>query len=94
MSSLRIQYRAERREGQWRLSLLDTVYERDWLVPITPGAIVEIAPAELDRYRAPFRLLAWFLDKRGYSVLDDLIGEDRPQEVAEFYRHEWEWLRG
>lgn len=93
LSSLRIQYRAERRGGEWRLSMLDTIYERDRLVSLTPGVVIGIDPGELDRYRAPFRLLAWFLQERGYSMLEDLIGEDRPQEVAEFYRREWEWLR-
>lgn len=92
MSSLRIQYRAERREGEWRLSMLDTIYERDRIVPVTPGAVIKIDPAELGRFRAPFRLLAWFLAARGYSVLDDLIGEDRPDDVAAFYQREWDWL--
>lgn len=73
--------------------MLDTIYERDRLVSLTPGVVIGIDPGELDRYRAPFRLLAWFLQERGYSMLEDLIGEDRPQEVAEFYRREWEWLR-
>lgn len=92
MSSLRLQYRASRRDGQWRLSLLDTVYERDRLEVNDPGASVHIDPAVLERFRSSFRLLAWFLDTRGYAVLDDLLGEDRPGEVAAFYDREFAWL--
>lgn len=94
MSSLRLQYRALRRDGQWRLSLLDTVYERDRLVVTTPGESVHVDPVALARYRPSFRLLAWFLDTRGYAVLDDLLGDDIPDEVASFYEREFNWLRG
>lgn len=94
LSSLRIQYRAERRDGEWRLSLLDTIYERDRLVTTLPGATIDIDPQELARFRAPFRLLAWFLSTRGYEVLDDLVGEDRPEDVAAFYERERRWLAG
>lgn len=93
MSSLRLQYRALRRKGEWRLSLLDTVYERDRLVATTPGESVHIDPAVLAQFRPSFRLLAWFLDTRGYAVLDDLLGEDRPNDVALFYERELNWLR-
>lgn len=90
---LRIEYRAERRASEWRISQLDTIYERDLFVPTTPGQSARIDPADLEPYRAPFRLLGWFLAARGHSVLDDLIGEDRPEDVAAFYAREFEWLR-
>ncbi|GAA0975554.1 hypothetical protein GCM10009555_033620 [Acrocarpospora macrocephala] len=92
MSSLRIQYRALRRDSEWRLLRLDTVYERDHLVVTTPGESVHVAAAELAPFRKPYRLLAWFLASRGYTVLDDLLGDDRPDEVAAFYERERRWL--
>lgn len=94
MSSLRLQYRAQRRDGEWRLTLLDTVYERDRIVGATPGQAIHIDPADIERFRPSFRLLAWFLDARGYTVLDDLLGEDRPDDVAAFYDREFHWLNG
>ncbi|MGP3534220.1 nuclear transport factor 2 family protein [Microbacterium sp. RD1] len=90
---LRLEYRAERRDGRWGISQLDTVYERDLIVVATPGQSVSIDQAELARYRRPFRLLAWFLAQRGYEVLDDLLGEDRPDEVEAFYEAERLWLQ-
>jgi hypothetical protein len=93
-SYLRITYRALRRDGTWRIINLDTIYERDLLVPTVPGQPIDIDPADLVSYRKPFRLLAWFLASRGYEVLDDLLGEDRPDEVAAFYEREQRWLHG
>ncbi|GAA1011044.1 hypothetical protein Aple_057210 [Acrocarpospora pleiomorpha] len=92
MSSLRIQYRALRRDSEWRLLRLDTIYERDHLVVTTPGESVHVDAAELAPFRKPYRLLAWFLAARGYAVLDDLLGDDRPDEVAAFYERERRWL--
>lgn len=91
-SYLRIQYRVLRRDGAWRVIRLDTIYERDTLTPTLPGTALTIDPAEVAGFRRPFRLLAWFLAKRGYSVLDDLLGEDRPDEVTAFYDAEQRWL--
>lgn len=90
---LRIVYRAQRRNGQWRIFRLDTIYERDALVSAAPDELPRIDPDELASYRSPFRLLAWFLARRGYAVLDDLLGDDRPDDVAAFYDREFDWLR-
>lgn len=93
-SYLRLQYRALRRDGEWRLLALDSVYERDLLLATNPGDAVRIDPAELAPYRKPYRTLAWYLGLRGYGVLDDLLGDDRPGEVAAFYERERAWLAG
>ena len=49
---------------------------------------------ELAVFRKPYALLAWVLSSRGYSVGDDLLGDDRPDEVAAHYRRERDWLAG
>jgi hypothetical protein len=94
VSYTRIEYRALRRDGEWRLFGLDTVYERDALVPSIPGTIVSVDPAELAAFRPPYALLAHALSSRGYAIGDDLLGDDRPDEVAAFYARERAWLAG
>lgn len=93
-SYTRIQYRALRRDGEWRLFGLDTIYERDMLVAAVPGETITVDAAELAPFRKPYSLLAWLLSSRGYSVADDLFGDDRPDEVAAFYDREHRWLAG
>jgi hypothetical protein len=93
-SFTRLQYRAERRDGHWRLRALDSIYERDMLVTAVPGATVRVDADELARFRRSYRLLAWHLNSRGHPVGDDKLGDDRPDEVATFYQREHDWLHG
>lgn len=91
-SFTRLQYRALRRAGQWRLLALDSVYERDALVPADPGTAVRVDPAALAPFRRSYRLLSWHLTARGHPIDADLLGDDRPDEVAAFYARERDWL--
>ncbi|QJY47414.1 nuclear transport factor 2 family protein [Pseudonocardia broussonetiae] len=91
-SFTRLQFRALRREGRWRLLGLDAVYERDALEPATPGATVAVDAAALAPFRSSYRLLSWHLTGRGHTIGADLLGDDRPAEVAAFYEREHRWL--
>ncbi|OCC13816.1 nuclear transport factor 2 family protein [Streptomyces sp. PTY087I2] len=93
-SRTRVLYRLERRDGRWGIVALDCVYERDTLAPAVPGEPLTVRPADLAPYRASYAVLAWHLDRRGYRVGDDLLGDDRPERTAAFYAETWEWLRG
>ena len=91
-SFTRLQYRVLRRDGHWRLLGLDSIYERDALVSATPGDTVRIDAAPLSPFRRSYRLLSWHLTSRGHTVRADLLGDDRPDEVAAFYQREHRWL--
>ena len=91
-SFTRLQYRALRREDQWRLLGLDSIYERDTLVASIPGATVHVDEAALSQYRRSYRLLSWHLTARGHTIDADLLGDDRPDKVAAFYEREHRWL--
>lgn len=91
-SYTRLLYRAGRRDGRWRLLRLDSIYERDELVAAIPGETVRIDPTALAGFRPSYRLLSWHLSARGHSIDPDLLGDDRPVEVAAFYEDEQHWL--
>ncbi|MCX0242267.1 hypothetical protein [Streptomyces drozdowiczii] len=55
---------------------------------LSPPA-VRIAP-----YRAPYAILACHLDRRGYPVSGELLGDDRPERAAAFYDDTLKWLAG
>jgi hypothetical protein len=90
-STGRLLYRAESRDGRWRIAALDAIYQRDSLVPSVPGTQLTIAPEELAGLRPSYRLLSYFLTRRGYTIDATLYGDDRPDEVAEFYAAAFRW---
>ncbi|MFB6552488.1 MULTISPECIES: nuclear transport factor 2 family protein [unclassified Streptomyces] len=94
VSYTRLLYRAERRHDGWRITALDPVYERDTLTPSLPGTPLHVAPAEIADLRPPYRMLAHVLGRRGYTVAQDLYGDDRPDAVRALEDSAAKWLRG
>lgn len=92
-SACRSQYRAERGgDGAWRIARITSIYEKDTLAPAVPGTRLVVDPAELAAHRPSYRCLAWYLNRQGYHVGDDLLGDDRPDAVRAQYRAETAWL--
>lgn len=94
VSYTRIVHRLERRAGRWAIARLDCVYERDTIAPVLPGTPVPLTARDLAPYRAPYAILAWHLDRRGYPVSGELLGDDRPEQTAAFYDDTLKWLAG
>ncbi|MFF3641001.1 nuclear transport factor 2 family protein [Streptomyces sp. NPDC002564] len=90
----RLLYRTVRITDSWRISALDPIYERDNLTPTLPGAALPIAPEEINNSRTPYRFLRYVLHQYGYTIPDDLYGDDRPEPVAALYEQAHLWLRG
>ncbi|WP_410676852.1 GntR family transcriptional regulator [Amycolatopsis sp. cmx-4-68] len=78
--------------GRWLITSLDPIYERDVLAPVLPGTPVPLA--SIEGFRPSDRFLAHVLGRRGYQVPDNLCGDDRPGEVADFYDSLFTWLPG
>jgi SnoaL-like domain len=91
-SRARLWYRTERRAGRWLIVALDPVYERDTLTAVYPGTELTVTPADVAAFRPAYRFLSYVLSQRGYSVGDDLYGDDHPDHAGEFYRHSFAWL--
>jgi hypothetical protein len=92
VSYTRLLYRAIRTDGRWLLRSMVAIYERDTLVPVVPGAVPVIDTARLDSLRRPYRWLAYHLDGQGYSVDQELPGDDRPDTVRAIYDDAFGWL--
>ena len=93
INHVRLLYRAERRDGEWKLSALDCIYERDTLTPVVVGQTPQLDQELLARFRQPFMYLGYHLHQTGKSVRDDLYGDDRPEHVDELYQEAFTWLR-
>ncbi len=92
VSYTRLNYRLERRGGEWRILSLDPVHEGTTLAPSVPGQRIDIPAEELARFRRSYAILAWDLDRNGRAMSEGLLGDDEPEPVAAFYASTWEWL--
>ncbi|MQY22274.1 nuclear transport factor 2 family protein [Nocardia macrotermitis] len=92
VSYTRLIYRARRSGGRWLIAALDAVYERDTLTPAVPGTPWRIAPEALAPFRPSYRMLSYVLGRRGYTVGDDLFGDDRPDELRRLEDEVEAWL--
>jgi SnoaL-like domain len=92
-SACRSQYRAERGHDRvWRITRITSIYEKDTLTPALPGTRLGIDPTELLGFRPSYRCLAWYLNRKGYHVGPDLLGDDQPEPVQRQYQAEMTWL--
>ncbi|MFI6006764.1 nuclear transport factor 2 family protein [Streptomyces sp. NPDC051366] len=89
----RLLYRAERRADRWLIASLDAVYQSDALTPRVPGTRLNLDEKKLNAFRPSFRMLAYLLGQRGYSIAEDLYGDDQPERVATLHHSAWTWLR-
>jgi hypothetical protein len=90
-SQARVFYRAEMRDGAWGLSSFEVFYMRDAIAPRVPGQAVPVTEQDLAGYRQSYRCLAHVLACGGYTVRDDLAGEDRPESVEALCRDIYGW---
>jgi hypothetical protein len=78
-SHARFLYRAEKRNGKWRLMGFDAIYMRDELTPSIPGQTITVNPGDVKPFRPSYRMLSYYLSSQGYEVNSELAGEDRPE---------------
>jgi SnoaL-like domain len=89
----RFLYRAERRQGEWRIFGFDAVYMRDELTPAISGQQIVIDPSEVVDFRPSYRMLSYYLKSQKFTIDSELAGEDRPDLVNALYRELFGWAR-
>lgn len=90
-SHARFLYRAEKRDGTWRLMGFDAIYMRDELTPSLPGQTITVRSDEVKNFRSTYRMLSYYLSSQGYEVNSNLAGEDRPDLVAALNHELYGW---
>jgi hypothetical protein len=90
-SHTRFLFRAERRQGVWRLSGFDTIYLRDEMTPVLPGRTIAVAPEAVKAFRPTYRLLSYCLVSNGFPVSNELAGIDRPDLVNALFHEIYSW---
>ncbi|UOZ04880.1 nuclear transport factor 2 family protein [Amycolatopsis sp. WQ 127309] len=92
VSYTRLNYRLTKSDGRWQVREMDAIYERDTLTPAFPGDTVNVTSSDTAGFRTSYALLTYYLRSKGYSIGDDLLGDDRPERVQAFYDETLEWL--
>ena len=88
----RYQCRVERRDDVWRLLTFEVIFERDHMKALDPRNELPIDWERLATYRPTYRFLAYLQDMRGFNLSHDLLGDDRPDDLARFHAGETLWL--
>lgn len=86
--------RAVRVDGDWKLMSFEVLFERDIMKPVNPSQTLPVDWSRLETLRPSYKFLAWIQQSRGVVVNPDLLGDDRPDELAAFHAGEDRWLAG
>jgi hypothetical protein len=83
-----------RTECGWRFKTFEAIYQKDTIQPVYPGDVPPIDRAEVESYRASYRIWAYMLSRKGYEIPQDerIVSEDRPDLVAKLYAEHEKWL--
>ncbi len=87
----RFLYRTQQQSVRWRISRMDFVYQRDTLTPVLPGAQIPFDPDALSLLRPSYRMGAYVFGERGYTIDQQLPGDDRPGLVSALYWDAFTW---
>jgi hypothetical protein len=85
--------RWEKRDGRWGLLDRRTIFDRDRLDTVDPGATVELDRDVLERFPVPYRHLAYLQSSVGFPVRDDLP-HLRSEAAAALFQEGMGWLTG
>ena len=92
-SYTRLLYQVERHEGQWKIMVLNCVYERDTMAPAIPGTTLSVDVEMLLQFRPAYRCVAYHIATGGRTMMTDLYGDDQPDRVKALYETAFAWMR-
>jgi hypothetical protein len=84
--------RAVRVDGAWKLLTFEVLFERDIMRPVNDAEKLPVDWLVLKTLRPSYCFLAYMQLSRGIKVNQDLLGDDRPEELDAFHKGEDAWL--
>ena len=91
-SYMKLLYRCEKRDGEWRISDLTSIFNNDKLAPVVPGTDLHINPDDLKGLRSAYLWMSYIRKSDGGSVSQDLPGTDQPEKIDKIYQYDEEWI--
>lgn len=88
----RLHYRAEKRNGIWKLLTMDAIYEKDTMKSAFTDGSFTASREELAQYRPTYANMMLRQVKYGGHPNGELAGEDRPESITQLYESSSNWL--
>lgn len=92
ISQARIFARLIKRNDEWKILYGDCIYERDELIPATPGKNIPNIANLVKDYRKSYCNLSYVLSMQGLKPGQDLPGDDKPETVEKLYDETNKWM--
>jgi hypothetical protein len=86
--------RCVRQDGVWKIYTFEVLWEHDTMRAARPGEKIPFDFAQLGAMRPSYRHMACLQAARGFTVNQNLLGDDRPEELKAFHEGEDAWLAG
>ncbi|RJR34460.1 MAG: nuclear transport factor 2 family protein [Desulfobacteraceae bacterium] len=83
----------DKREGRWAIVRRQPIYEKDWMIPVDPSAVLKLDEKLLSRFPEGYRHLGYLQSMNGFKVKEGLPGLRGPA-VEKLYQEGKEWLAG
>lgn len=90
-SFMRLLYRVECRNGEWKIVDLTSINEADTLQPVIPSTDLHIDPKDIEGLRISSRYMLYIRKMAGEPVNNDMFGTDRPEMVDRLYAEAFAW---
>lgn len=94
VSHARMLSRAGRRDGQWLLTGIRSIYLQDMLCPLDPTRVPQVDLSEVEDFPLSYRVMSYMLKRNGLPAWPHLAGMDRPETVLPVFAKEDAWLAG
>ena len=88
-SYVRFLYTLRRATGRWQIVTMNCIYEKDCLIPAWSELVGDQAPISRESYGN----LARVLGAEGYTIAENLAGDDAPQITQALFERANAWLR-
>jgi len=83
----------EKRDGTWRITLRQPIYEKDRMDPVAPDAKLSLDQELLMSFPEGYRHLAYLQSRIGFTIKPDMPGL-KGSKVQELYARGAAWLDG
>ncbi|MBF6568942.1 MAG: nuclear transport factor 2 family protein [Candidatus Binataceae bacterium] len=91
-SHCRFLSRVRRSGTEWRFATFEAIYIRDTIAPVNPWERLKIDAQKASKLRESYRFLSYSLSAGGYTVNQELPGDDRPDLLKPLYQAADRWL--